>query len=85
MCLHSKCNSYTANAVLKKSLQYLHRQCSTYTVTAVLTQSLQYLHSHCSTQALQLLSLTVTLPVTGTGQTDSPLAEPEVEEKLTGS
>ena len=30
---------------------------------------------------LHVLSLTVTLPVTGTGQTDSPLAEPEVEEE----
>ena len=27
------------------------------------------------------VTLTVTLPVTGTGQTDSPLAEPEVEEE----
>ena len=30
---------------------------------------------------LHVLSLTVTLPVTGTGRTDSPLAEPEVEEE----
>ena len=30
---------------------------------------------------LHVLSLTVTLPVNGTGQTDSPLAEPEVEEE----
>ena len=27
------------------------------------------------------VTLTVTLPVTGTGQTDSPLAEPEGEEE----